>query len=81
MSDWYKKKAQVKFETFVSEKRRRERELQKNLDDTDHKTFADYEPKPGEDIDAIKTQRSTWRAEIREVQAWLKENATEYNQD
>ena len=41
-------------------------EYKKYLDDTDHKLFIDYEAKPGEDLDAIKSQRKIARDFIRE---------------
>ncbi len=40
-------------------------EAQSYLNSTDHKMFSDYEPKSGEDLDAIKTQRKTYRDFIR----------------
>jgi hypothetical protein len=36
------------------------------LNNTDHKMYADYEPKDGEDLNAIKVQRSAARAYLRE---------------
>lgn len=36
------------------------------LDNTDHKMYVDYELKPGEDLDAIKAQRSIARTYLRE---------------
>ena len=41
-------------------------QYKKYLDDTDHKLFADYEAKPGEDLDAIKSRRKIARDFIRE---------------
>ena len=35
------------------------------LDDTDHKFYGDYEPKVGEDLEAVKTKRSEARAFVR----------------
>lgn len=35
------------------------------LDDTDHKFYEDYEPKVGEDLEAIRTKRSEARAFVR----------------
>ena len=35
------------------------------LDDTDHKFYGDYEPKVGEDLEAVRTKRSEARAFIR----------------
>jgi hypothetical protein len=39
------------------------------LDKTDHKMFIDYTPKPGEDLEAIKTERAIARAFCREYEA------------
>ena len=41
-------------------------QYKKYLDDTDHKLFVDYEAKPGEDLDAIKSLRKKARDFIRE---------------
>ena len=73
--DYIKSKAQVELENQIAESRKQERELKKLLDSTDHKTFSDYEPREGEDVADIIEKRSEWRAEIREVQQWLEENA------
>ena len=35
------------------------------LDDTDHKFYGDYEPKVGEDLEAVRTKRSEARAFVR----------------
>lgn len=35
------------------------------LDDTDHKFYGDYEPKVGEDLELVRTERSKLRAFIR----------------
>ena len=67
MADWYKSKATVEAEVQLQAKRNRLRELRRQLDETDHKTFADYEPKEGEDVEAIKSERREWRREVREL--------------
>ena len=64
-------------EKEIADKRKREIELQKLLDSTDHKVLPDYDKKEGEDLDAIKTSRYEWRSEIREIQKWLKDNEPE----
>ena len=64
----------------IADKRRRERELQKLLDGTDHKVLPDYSKKEGEDLDAIKTNRSEWRSEIRDIQDWLERNAPDQHE-
>ena len=51
-----------------------EKELQKLLDNSDHKLFADYEPKKSDNLEELKSRRSAWRAEIRKIQDWLKLN-------
>ena len=38
---------------------------QEYLDDTDHKFYGDYEPKVGEDLEAVRTKRSEARAFVR----------------
>lgn len=58
-------------EAEVATKRSRESELQKLLDNTDHKVYPDYEPKEGEDLEDIKASRSEWRSEIRSIQSCL----------
>lgn len=40
-------------------------EAKQYLDSTDHKMYIDYEPKVGEDLDAIKVERKTAREFIR----------------
>lgn len=67
MTDWFKTPEQLEQENQQRENKYRIRELQKLLDDTDHKFYGDYEPKEGEDLDAIKANRSEWRAEIRDL--------------
>ena len=67
---------QLALEAESATKRNRERELIALLDGTDHKVFPDYEPKEGEDLEAIKASRSEWRSEIRGIQAWLKTSVT-----
>lgn len=71
---WIKSKAQVEFEKAINKAQKRQRELKKKLDNTDHKMFSDYEPHKNEDLESIKIQRSEWRAEIREVEDWLTKN-------
>lgn len=75
MTDWFKPKAQVELEKEIPTKRKRERELQSLLDKTDHKEYPSYEAKEGEDLESVIANRKAWRAEIREVQAWLEANA------
>ena len=41
-------------------------EAQAYLDKTDHKFYGDYEPKEGEDLEAIRVKRSEARALLRE---------------
>ncbi|MCH8476366.1 MAG: hypothetical protein LAT56_00275 [Wenzhouxiangella sp.] len=41
--------------------------LRAKLSATDHKLFADYDPKPGEDVEVIKRQRHEWREEARQL--------------
>lgn len=65
MSDWFKTPEQLEQEKQQRESKARIRDLQKLLDDTDHKVFPDYEPKEGEDLEVIKADRSEWRTEIR----------------
>ena len=74
---WFKTPEDLALQKEIADKRNREKELQKLLDDTDHKVLPDYDKKEGEDLDAIKASRSEWRSEIREVQAWLKANEPE----
>lgn len=62
---------QLTLETEAAIKRSRETDLQKLLDDTDHKVYPDYEPEEGEDLEAIIASRSEWRSDIRGIQAWL----------
>lgn len=62
---------QLALEAEVATKRLRENELQRMLDNTDHKVYPDYEPKEGEDLGDIIASRSEWRLEIRGIQAWL----------
>ena len=38
---------------------------QNYLDDTDHKFYGDYEPKVGEDLEAVRAKRSEARAFVR----------------
>lgn len=46
-------------------------EAQAYLDNTDHKTYTDYEPKVGEDVAAIIAKRSQARAFLRgELVTW-----------
>ena len=40
-------------------------EAQAYLDKTDHKFYGDYEPKEGEDLEAIRVKRSEARALLR----------------
>ena len=60
---------QLATEKSIAEKKQRVRELQLHLDNTDHKTFSDYEPKEGESLEAIIANRSAWRSEIRQLQS------------
>jgi hypothetical protein len=39
------------------------------LDNTDHKMFIDYTPKPGEDLDAIKAERAVARDFCRDYES------------
>ena len=66
---------QLALETEAATKRARESELRKLLSKTDHKVFPDYEPKNDEDVKSIKSQRSKWRAEIRDIKDWLDQTA------
>ncbi len=56
---------------FVPEKTEYEKyiDYKTYLDRTDHKMFIDYTPKPGEDLEAIKTERAIARAFCREYEA------------
>jgi len=74
MPDWYRSKSEVETRREQGQQRQRLNELRKKLSATDHKVYADYEPKPGEDVDAIKAARSAWRAEAREL---IKQGADE----
>lgn len=58
-------------ESFVPEKPELEQyyDYKKYLSDTDHKMYADYEPKPGEDLEAIKAQRKIAREFARTHEA------------
>ena len=40
-------------------------EAKQYLEDTDHKFYGDYEPKVGEDLELVRTQRSKARAFVR----------------
>ena len=64
---------QLALEAEATSNRSRVSELQKLLNNTDHKVYPDYEPKEGEDLEAIIASRSEWRSEIRGIQAWLEE--------
>lgn len=41
--------------------------LRDKLQRTDHKVFADYDLKPGEDVEVIKAKRHEWRSEVRQL--------------
>lgn len=77
MSDWYKTAAQVQVEAEAAEKRKSLQELKDKLSATDHKTFSDYEPLDGEDVQAIMDERKEWRREARDLIAWLDNKAPE----
>jgi len=64
---WFKTPEQIATEQEIATKRQRIRELQTKLDNTDYKTFSDYEPKEGEDLQAVIANRCEWRNEIREL--------------
>jgi len=64
---WFKTPEQLTTEQELATKRQRIRELQTKLDNTDHKTFSDYTPKEGEDLQVVIAKRCEWRNEIREL--------------
>lgn len=67
MIEWYKTKEQVQKEKEIELLNEQIQKLKLNLEDTDHKVFTDYEPKEGEDLEAIIQQRSDWRTEVRRL--------------
>ena len=72
---WFKTPEDLALQKEIADKRNHERDLQKLLDNTDHKVLPDYDQKEAEDLEVIKDQRSKWRSEIRDVQNWLNQNA------
>lgn len=44
-------------------------DYKKYLNDTDHKMYADYEPKEGEDLDEVKAQRKVARDFARQFES------------
>lgn len=75
MIDWDKvQTAQDKaHQAEIEAKKARHAELEKLLRGTDYVALADYD----KDKPEVIAQRAEWRAEIREVEAWLEQNAPE----
>ena len=65
--------ADLALEAEAAAKRTRKRELIALLDGSDFKVAADYDQPIGD----LKEQRQAWREEVRSIQQWLEDSASD----